>query len=105
VSTITAAAFSLALLTTAPPPAGLHTTPSRIVLTWDYMKRWKQITPAAVASCGGCHMVIVPKSRRDLRGIRGIGYGKPAEIPLPSTALLLGSGIGSVMIAKRWRKQ
>lgn len=28
----------------------------------------------------------------------------PTEIPLPSTALLLGSGIGAIVIARKWRK-
>jgi hypothetical protein len=82
----------------------MHTTPSKVMLSWDYMNRWKQTSRAAVATCGGCHMVIVPKSRRDLRGIRGIGYGKPTEIPLPSTALLLGSGIGAIAVIRKWRK-
>lgn len=99
-----AAALSVALLTTPPPPVGLHDTPSRLILSWYYMKRWEQTSTKAVQTCSGCHMVIVPKRRKDLRGTGRIGYGPPAEIPIPGTALLLGSGIGALVIARKWRK-
>lgn len=96
------AALSVALLTTPPPPAGLHTTPSKVVLTWQYMLRHDLTSRQSVGTCGGCHMVIVPKKRRDLRGLVGIGYGTP--VPLPATALLFGTALSGVAIAKRWRK-
>jgi hypothetical protein len=95
-------ALSLALLTTPPPKPGLHTTRSSIVLQWDYMKRWKQTQPASVKVCGGCHFVLVPNKRRDLRGITGIGYGTPVPV-LPSAILFL-SGVAAIASLNRRSK-
>lgn len=99
--TITAAALSVALLTTPPPPAGLHTTPSKIILTWRYMERHHLTSRTSVGSCGGCHMVIVPA--RKFRGLTGVGYTPIPPIPLPSAALLFGTALGGLMML-RWRR-
>lgn len=98
-STITAAAFSVALLATSPPPAGQHATTSKVVLTWDYMKRWKQTTPAAVATCGGCHMTIVPAKK--FRGIAGLGYGGTTPVPIAPSILLFAAGLAAIASTRR----
>ena len=54
----------------------------------------RQLSPEG-RYCRECHQRAKPVTRR---------VTLPTEIPLPSTALLLGSGIGAIAIAKRWRK-
>lgn len=99
-----AAMMSVASPSTPPPPLGLHSTPSKVVLTWKYMQRHDMTSRAAVVTCAGCHMVIVPQTKR-FRGLTGVGYTPIPPIPLPATALLFGTALGGVVIATRkWRR-
>lgn len=54
----------------------------------------RQLSPEG-RYCRECHQRTKSTKRR---------VTLPTEIPLPSTALLLGSGIGAVVIARKWRK-
>lgn len=78
-------------LTTPPPPAGTHSTPSILVITQQYVKRW-DVKPK---NCVTCH-VTFDKKGRQLTATGGGVYGRPAEIPLPATALLFGTALAGV---------
>jgi hypothetical protein len=58
----------------------------------------RQLSPEG-RYCRECH------ARRSYSARRGPVFGAPvAPVPLPSTALLLGSGIGAIAIARKWRR-
>ena len=101
-STITAAALTVALLTTPPPTPGLHTTRSTVVLSWDYMRAWKQATPAAASTCAACHLVFAPRKVRRQMTFTSIGYGTP--IPILPSAILFLSGVAAIASLNRRSK-
>ena len=54
----------------------------------------RQLSPEG-RYCRECHARPITRTRRATL---------PTEIPLPSTALLLGTGVGAIAIAKKWRR-
>jgi hypothetical protein len=89
----------IADLKTPPPPLGLHTGFSPVVLTQKYMQRWK-VKPR---NCVGCHIALDRKGR-PFTSVAGGRYGPPAEIPLPATALLFGTALAGVATLARKKK-